>query len=111
MGTYDALLDIVYAGQAALDRDSELALIQVDFSAAFDHVNRSGLLVKLQDYGVGGQDLSVIRCFLSDRALSAKVDGKRSRPVDVISGVPQGSVFGPLLFPLLFPVYLVLLHR
>ena len=79
MGTCDALLDIVYAGQAALDRDSELALIQVDFSAAFDHVNRSGLLVKLQAAGVGGQDLSVIRCFLSERAQSAKVDGKRSR--------------------------------
>ena len=42
--TYDAPLDIVYAEQVTLDRGRELAVIQIDFRAAFDRVNHSGLL-------------------------------------------------------------------
>ena len=72
LGTRDSLLDIVCAGQAALYLGSQLALIQIDFSAAFDPVNYSGLLFMLRAAGVGGQVLSIIRCFLSDRVQSVK---------------------------------------
>ena len=47
LGTCDALLDIVCAGQAALDRGFQLALIQIDFSAVFDRENHSSRLFKL----------------------------------------------------------------
>ena len=43
LGTCDALLDIVCAGQLELDRGGELALVQIDFSAAFDRVNHGAL--------------------------------------------------------------------
>ena len=48
LGTCDALLDIVCVGQLELDRGGELALIQIDFSAAFDRVNHGGLVFKLR---------------------------------------------------------------
>ena len=72
--------------------------MQLDFSAAFDRVNSLGILYRLCSVGIGGSVLSVLTQFLSNRSQHVMVDGCRSKLVDVVSGVPQGSVFGPLLF-------------
>ena len=63
LGTCDALLDIVCAGQLELDRGGELALVQIDFSAAFDRVNHGGLVFKLREVRVGGMILKVFQKF------------------------------------------------
>ena len=65
LGTCDALLDIVCAGQLELDRGGELALVQIDSSAAFDRVNHGVLVFKLREAGVGGLILNVFQNFLS----------------------------------------------
>ena len=72
--------------------------MQIDFSAAIDRVNHQGILHRLCSVGIGGSVLSILTQFLSSRSQHIMVDGCRSKLVDVVSGVPQGSVFGPLLF-------------
>ena len=98
LGTCDALLTLVHDLQSGLDSRSEARVVSLDFSSAFDLVNHSALLFKLESIGVGGNFLKVIREFLSDRRQCVSVDGHLSESLQVISGVPQGSVLGPLLF-------------
>ena len=72
--------------------------MQIDFSAAVDRVNHLGILYKLCSLGIGGSILSILTQVLSNRSQHVMVDGCRSKLVNVVSGVPQGSVLGPLLF-------------
>ena len=74
--------------------------MQIDFSAVFDRVKHQGLLYRLCSVGIGGSVLSILTQFLSNRSQHIMVNGYRSKLVDVVSGVPQGSVLGPLLFHL-----------
>ena len=72
--------------------------MQIDFSEAFDRVKDQGILYKLCSVGIGGSVLSILTQFLSDRPQHVMVDGCRSKLVNVMSRVLQGSVLGPLLF-------------
>ena len=72
--------------------------MQIDFSAAFYRVNHLGILYKLCSVGIGGSVLSILTPFLSSRSQRVMMDGCRSKLVNVVSGVLQGSVLGPLLF-------------
>ena len=66
--------------------------MQIDFSAAFDRVNHLGILYKLCSVSIGDSALSILTQFLSNRSQHVMVDGCRSKLVNVVSGVPQGSV-------------------
>ena len=84
--------------QSSLESGQEARIVQIDCSAAFDRVNHQGILYKLSFVGIGDSVLSVLRQFLSNRSQYVLLDGSRSKLVNVVSGVPQGSVLGPLLF-------------
>ena len=98
LGTCDALLCVSHTLQSALESGQEAKIVQIVFSPAFDRVSHQGILYKLSSVGIGDSVLSVLTQFLSNRSQYVLVDGCRSKLVNVVSGVPQGSVLGPLLF-------------
>ena len=98
LGACDALLWVSHTLQSALESGQEARIMQIDFSAAFDRVNHQGILYWLCSVGIEGSVLSILTQFLSNRSQHVMVDSCRSKLVDVVSGVPQGSVWGPLLF-------------
>ena len=114
LGTCDVLLCVSHTLQSALESLQEARLVQIDFSAAFDRVNHVGILYKLCSVGIGGSVLSILTQFLSNRS-HVMVDGCRSKLVNVVSGVPRGSVLGPLFFLMytleLFSILLLLLKK
>ena len=81
-----------------MDKGQQHGLLVLDFSKAFDRIPHERLLRKLDHYGVRGSTLKWIRAFLTDRVQQVTVEGATSDCVQVRSGVPQGTVLGPLLF-------------
>jgi len=82
----------------SLDNGDKIDTIIVDFSKAFDLVSHGRLLTKIANSGVDSRVVVWIREFLLGRMQRVRVRRKLSAEVRVMSGVPQGSVLGPLLF-------------
>ena len=73
-------------------------IIYIDFSKSFDTLNHSILLEKLEYYGIADNSLSLLHNYLTDRCQYVEYNGHRSNTLPISTGIPQGSVLGPLLF-------------
>ena len=82
----------------AVDRGDTAALVLLDFTAAFDTVDHEILLERLRDTFGDNSGLAWFQSYLAGRTQHVRCGGKCSTLIDVICGVPQGSVFGPILF-------------
>ena len=81
-----------------MDEGLPADVLYFDFRKAFDTVPHYRLLVKLENMGITGETLEIIEYFLSDRAMRVGVGDSFSELLKIVSGVPQGSVLGPILF-------------
>ena len=81
-----------------LEQKKHIIGIFLDLSKAFNTICHNKLLVKLENYGIRGNCLNLIKNYLSNRNQMTKFDSEISDSESILYGVPQGSVLGPLLF-------------
>ena len=96
--TQDCLLAMVENCKKALDQGNEYGALLTDLSKAFDCLPHDLIVAKLHAYGFSIDSLKLINSYLTERKQRVKINDQFSSWLDIVVGVPQGSILGPLLF-------------
>ena len=96
--TQQCLLSMLEKWRKALDKSNVAGALLTDLSKAFDCLNHELLIAKLEAYGFDYPSLAYILSYLTGRKQRTKVNNSFSKWADIKSGIPQGSILGPLLF-------------
>lgn len=98
LSTENAVLKFVNQTVNNINNNFYTLTIFIDFSKAFDCINHNILLSKLNHYGIRGHILKLIQSYLTNRFQCVTINNSNSNLALITSGIPQGSVLGPLLF-------------
>ena len=93
-----AALELIDRIITQLDKDEIPINIYLDLSKAFDTIDHIILIDKLKYYGVHGTNLNLFSSYLENRKQYTEIDNIKSNMLQITTGVPQGSILGPLLF-------------
>ena len=96
--TQHALLRMIESWRALQNKGQKVGAIIMDLSKAFDTLNHKLLFKKLQAYGFDKKSLSFIESYFTNRKQRTKIGDSFSKYQRIITGVPQGSILGPLFF-------------
>jgi hypothetical protein len=96
--TITCLVELLNHIYQLLDRKLFSAIVSMDLSKAFDSINHKLLLKKLATFGLAKSSISWIKSYLTNRKQTTKFKRYKSKEETVLSGIPQGSILGPLLF-------------
>ena len=96
--TVTQLLQVYHEAIEALAKGKEVDIAYLEFAKVFDQVPHCALLNKLSRFGISGKLIPWFQSYLSNRYQRVALQGTYSDWLQVLSGVPQGSILGPLLF-------------
>ena len=99
--TSDALIYTIEFVTDDLEKCDKCSIISIDLKKAFDTVDHSILIKKLNLYGIKDTALNLIISYLNNRKKYVNIHEANSKLLDINCGVPQGSVLGPLLYLIL----------
>ena len=96
--TQHVLLRLIENGRHCLDENKVVGAVLMDLSKAFDCLSHELLIAKLEAYGFNEKTIKLVYSYLTNRKQSVKIKGSLSTLKRILSGVPQGSILGPILF-------------